>query len=626
MLAIHAKFFLDYVVQTINLAFSVSLKFGGILMKLTRAFWTVLVVLITAFYLAAGTNASIAFDNQIIVSKLSPSLNKYLSETNSEQTTYDVYLWFKDIDNSMVETQVSQKCNQTFDAIESQESKIDKLDASVFSYGDEDYQKSVADYLEKTKVQRQLVQKSVEEYINSRRETYRELYNDYNTSIVQQLHISIQDILFFSQYSPMIIAKLSAEQITKLSSESIIENIGFRPNIEPKPCIAYALSSIDANYVRYTLGFDGYGVKIGIYDAGRVGTHSELTNTNITRLDMSNTVSTHSTNVARIVAGSIGPAPYATVYSNSGPIYEEQIENIISNNVSVINMSLDFGRSNGDYYTDFEQWIDHIAYQHSITMVISAGNSGSSAIVASPGLAYNVITVGAMDTKETTTKTDDYVACLDGTNTPYTSAGNGGQAGCSKPDFYAPTVVPIGGGTSYAAPMVTGVIAQMLEFKPTLATKPALVKAVLTASCTKKFIESMYSGLTAIEGSGVINAKKAIWILDMNRYSTGSISTSEISTTFSVVSSDATITTAVAWIRNNTATGSHGNGTSQSATPLNLNLKLVKPNGSTAGYSNITTSSVEMVHFDVSVYGTYTIKVARVDSGTNSAVYALAWR
>ena len=93
-----------------------------------------------------------------------------------------------------------------------------------------------------------------------------------------------------------------------------------------------------------------------------------------------------------------------------------------------------------------------------------------------------------------------------------------------------------------------------------------------------------------------------------------------------VTSSDLWINSSVAWLRGNSVGSNHTNGTVTVQTHANLKLEVYKPNGTLLKSSNIPTSSVEMVYFSVgSTYGTYKLKISRMDSGTNSVRYALVW-
>ena len=206
-------------------------------------------------------------------------------------------------------------------------------------------------------------------------------------------------------------------------------------------------------------------------DEGRINTnHSELSNAAITYLTNGVTmpVVNHSTSVARILVGSNGVAPNAHLIATSYNAYgslQECIEEVLDHNVSVINMSFGDTSNRNSYYEPLEQWVDHIAQQHHVTVVKSAGNDGIWSTVTSPGLAFNILTVGGINTQNTSDRTDDTMFNINSTNG--TSTGNGETNGCAKPDFLAPAYFYDGNnahiGTSYAAPIVAGIVAQMIQ-------------------------------------------------------------------------------------------------------------------------------------------------------------------
>ncbi len=569
--------------------------------------------------IALTFNAIALYSSTNVNSKISETLAKKFDKfPNSKQY---VYIWYNDIDEKEWDNLAYQKYSFTIEEIEAEENRIPDIDSSIFDKDEKVSASLIKEYISKTADVRNKVNSMVDEYIMARRKAAEELYCKHNSENKKEIGINKEDIVYSSKYSPVTIAKLSKNDVYKIAENDMVSSIEYRGYLEIQEESYEGLSAIDADYVRNTLGFTGNGVKVGVIDGGKVGTHTELSSTSITRLDASGAaVDNHSTNVVRIIAGSNGVAPDCSIYSISSYTTSEQmIETLISNGVAVISMSVNFSRETGNYYEAVEKWFDHIAYQHNVSLAVAAGNEGNSTVVNPPGLAFNLITVGAYSTNNTASKTDDYFET-------YTNTGNGGQSGCAKPDVIAPTEDTLGGGTSMATPYVSGVIAAMCEYKPTLKTKPALVKAALTASCDRKFTESLYNGLTAKEGSGSINAKRAIQILSLGRYQYGNYSSSTITKTFSVTSSDTSITVGLSWLKpSSISSSSHASSSATVGNSANLKLQVLLPSGSVASSSNITNSSAEMVHFDVSTYGTYTIKITRIDSNTNSVPYALAW-
>lgn len=595
--------------------------------KVVSIFLSVLIIFSTIVW--SGSISGAALEESIYSAKLSPELKTYISQDNLA-----VYVWFKDeIDMFEIRSQAERLLGYTQEHIEAVER--DSLTYAGELYENNSYTKEYSLFISETKVQQQELLKKQNNLILKQRDLAKNFYLKYNKENSQALGIKETDIIYTSQFSPVVIIRTNKTGIEKLIKNENVEYVGYKEQSQPKEELSSAMTAVDADYVRNTLGYDGYGVKVGVYDIGRVNkNHAELINTNITVLDSTNAISDHATNVSRIAAGSNGVAPNVHLYTNSSNVSSEQgIEALIECGVSVINLSLGYVRGEGVYYTDFEKWMDHIAYQHNVTMVVAAGNEGVNSVVSSPGLAHNVITVGGTDTKFTSVKTDDTLYSVLPTNG--SSSANGGVLGCAKPDFLAPAYMSgMGYGTSYSAPMVTGIIAQMIECRPSIATNPALIKAVLTASTTRKLakgmssdkIESWEDTITAQQGAGEVSARKAIYILSLGNYSTGTISTGTINKTIQVTSSDLYIRSSIAWLRHNTSS-QHTNISATAGIAANLKLQIYKPNGSSCGVSDIQNSSVELVHFNVnSTYGTYTVKISRVDSNTNSVRYAFAWR
>lgn len=170
-----------------------------------------------------------------------------------------------------------------------------------------------------------------------------------------------------------------------------------------------------------------------------------------------------------------------------------------------------------------------------IVVVAAAGNFGSSdglevyGGILSPGTHPGVITVGAVDPMGTARRSDDQVAA-------FSSRGPTLFDGLGKPDLVAPGVslplptrknaelwdanpasrvaswpgvdlkngdYALASGTSFAAPMVTGTVALVLQANPALS--PAGVKAVLELTASS---HEDPTGLSA--GAGEINALGAV--------------------------------------------------------------------------------------------------------------------
>ncbi len=609
------------------------------MLKKSRKIISVLVAVVLLFNLSFSYSTAIIAPETAVTSKnkISEELAKAM-ETMDDDDTVSVMVWFEDIDTEAISVKAEKNVGYTQEDIKKAEDAIPAINETVFDLSGSAYTKAINNYKESTKAERLEVLKMQNTLTYTNRQLCKEAYYKNNTEQAQTAEISESSITYKSFFSPVVVANLTSKRIIELSKKNNIVYIGFNDESVEKGQLSYAVSAIQTDYTRDTLGFDGYGVKVGIYDEGSVASHSELSSSNITNIYPNGETKPHSTKVARIICGSNGVAPNAQIFATyvpEGSSKMKEVERLINQGVSVINYSMGLDRDSSDYYTDYEKWIDHVANQHKVTMVIAAGNDGIASNVIIPGLAYNAITVGGTDTKLTNNRNDDTMYNVEPDKG--SASANGGTAGCAKPDFLAPAVMWSGGsgdrGTSFAAPMVTGLIAQMIEYKPTIATNPALIKAILTVSTDKKVLpggnsavsEEWAGTITAQQGAGQVNAKNAMSTLGKNRYATGTMSSGTVSKTFTVSSSDSWIRYSVAWTRRNTVSGTHPSGGYTTAVAPNLKLQVYNPSNTSMGLSNIPTSSVELVHFTVGSTGTHTAKITRMDSGTNTFDYAVAW-
>jgi serine protease AprX len=229
----------------------------------------------------------------------------------------------------------------------------------------------------------------------------------------------------------------------------------------------------------------------------------------------------HGTFVAGIIAGRgwgqrgavpagsyVGVAPNVNIISvkvsnSNGMAYVSDVvaaiewvtEHRKEHNIRVLNLSL-ASTVAGSYLTDMFDAAVELAWFQGLVVVVAAGNGGPNAGITAPANDPFVITVGATDDMGTATTTDDAVA-------PFSSYGKTVD-GIAKPDVVAPgrnivstlssPLAPLArqfpnrvlgsgnyirlSGTSAAAPVVSGVVAQLLEARPNLT--PGQVKWLLT--------------------------------------------------------------------------------------------------------------------------------------------------
>ncbi len=562
--------------------------------------------------------------------KLSSVLLEELDELKADETV-PVYVEMEDIKQDTVEQKVNEQTGMTLAQLEAIDKKLLKSD-ELENASNEELETLLPKYFKDTEGEREYVQGLVNERIAAERKIAKEMYDEQNSEYVEKTGIDETDVEFVSSYSPMVITECTEDEIDDIVVNGKVKSIDIREDIEisenteadtteesGQAASTYSSyttawkSAINADMTTNTIGIKGKGVTIGVYDGDSLyKNYYDLKNTDLTSLDkVIDYEDYHCTKVTRILAGSKGIVPKAKVFewSDNNVTREEIIEKLIEKGVSIINMSLAFGERTEDYYTTFEKWLDHIGYRHHVLLVVSAGNTDmydSKEQCPVGTLSYNTLTVGGIDTKNTDKFSDDKFhsgSCF----------GNGGSKGCAKPDCVAAyndvleETLNFNGdkkliydGTSFAAPAVTGVCAQVLQTEPTLAFYPQQIKAIIMASCDRKGSESYASGLTAKEGSGVVNAFKAIVIASTERYSRKLIFPYDGNPTKEInfVKRESSSKIAICWLTPSFTYGDDLSGNAESNGNYDFNLSVYSSKGSLLKQSNVYNSSAEVVVFN----------------------------
>ena len=353
-------------------------------------------------------------------------------------------------------------------------------------------------------------------------------------------------------------ADLKWDAIAILSHNPRIRRISLdRPLVVLGPMSAPGgLASVYTQVVRapevWAMGYTGQGIGIAVIDSG-VYAGNDIGGRLVARVDLVNPNGNatdpggHGTHVAGIAAGNgtdsvtysggvyKGIAPNANIISirviNGNGLatassvirgIQWAVQNRNTYNIRVINLSLG-SPPQGSYKGDPVVTAAEVAWHAGIVVVSAAGNRGPIAgTVESPGIDPYSITVGALDDNMTVATSDDVIAWF--------SSRGPTPDNFPKPDLVAPgrrivslyspssylagflldRLMSIGGGknyfrlsgTSQATPVVSGVVALMLEKNPTL--KPNQIKFIL------KNTARPLSGVGVnIGGNGVADAYSA---------------------------------------------------------------------------------------------------------------------
>jgi len=540
-----------------------------------------------------------------------------------------------------------------FYEVESQETREQKV-KSVVGINKETLVNSKADTISADKVDSYITtERSL--YAKKQAEFYASFQKEYN-NIKGLQSTKDNKRLFLSQYAPMLGAELSPAEIKNMAKDSRVEKIYYSSKVELKPEMDISLPLLRVPYTRDTLGYTGSGVKIGLIEADALPDRTKpyFTYSNIIYDPNVSTDcydDTHANMVAAImVAKSItiggvtyrGIAPeaelYATYYiSGDYDDWRVRVEWLLSQGLNVINMSAGFKNAPGGQYCTHEKWLDHVAINHSVHFVKSAGNTGEGdGKISCPGMAYNIITVGAFDDKNTATHSDDVIAGfsssveLDGCN--------------NKPDLVAPgsaISTPAGpeDGTSFSAPHVTAIIAQLCQRQPSLKVLQDAVKAILTASVNhSKLCFTLADDKDDddikqfdIYGAGAVDSQAAFYTVNHSRYLTSSFAANsangaEKEFTFYVSPTDTKIRISLSWLKNITISSPHATSTSfNEHTVADLDLHIYDPTGAKVAYSASWHNNTEIVDFVPSMSGTYKIVVRQYSKSTGTVFFGLAW-
>jgi len=501
----------------------------------------------------------------------------------------------------------------------------------------------------------------VDTYIDSERVIAREKYNALLEDFSKK-HLTDADIIFQSEYAPMFIYETTKAGVAALEALDQVIHMDLCVELELNDSnLNVAITNIDGDFTKDTMGLRGEGVTIGMIETyvPRYGVDL-LKDSNIIPLTTNQSgiihadAGLHAALVASIMVGSGGVVPDAQLVATGMDATRdgkrparntyERIERLIGRGSNVINMSAGF-EVEGEYDA-FAKWVDHIAPHHNVSFVAAAGNStelgGSNfgSYVDSPATAYNVITVGSY--RAMANPSNDILADF----SCYVTEGDR----ANKPDVIAPgDRFNLGiaewrnaKGTSYSAPMVTGVIAQLMQARPELKTRPDLIKATIMASSHRKVLNTNGTknpvlGWSHMQGAGAIDARNAVFAESTD----GTIAADDSVHTVTVFEGEDEydsvffkrgdpVSMALTWTMQHkvTLTPHTSGAVDESDIKLaNLDLEVYDYRGTQVAISASKYNSAEFVHFTPESDQPYKIIVRRGDEDERAedVKFAVAW-
>lgn len=412
---------------------------------------------------------------------------------------------------------------------------------------------------------------------------------------------------------PTLTLELSRTEIEQLIKEQPELIQGIERYSAPQDNIDAAMR--DSRVDPYALNYSGRrGSGIGIYmtesgcaNSGHVTNYSKLAGS---RTD-------HAENVSGIIRA-VSPDSY--LYCRGGAVLPQSSDlDGVSGNPPIYISTRSNGSNNGtnEYRTLDRDW-DNFVYNEQILALNSAGNAGNSNDqISSPGKGFNILTVGAYD------DSNDTMASFSSANDP--------QMGNQKPEISGPGVsITAGGhtksGTSMSTPHAAAFAADLMSAYDFLRLKPMYAKAFMLAGARK----SVSGGADAVGVGGLdfyeayFGGSNKWWSGNNASFDTyddqdGQPNSNAIEVPVEINASESNVRVVFAWMNRGTYT--YNNRNSSSAIGMDMDIQVLDPNGTVVGSSASYGNPYEMVDFDPTITGTYTVKITRYANNDTSAKF-----
>jgi len=496
-----------------------------------------------------------------------------------------------------------------------------------------------------------MVNEVMDSYHIAKNEIVECVYSEMNESFVDEnIGLSEEDrILYNSRYTSSIIIEATKDEIIEYAKLDSVEEISFYEEIIPEVSLAISLdqtkvysdggTGFDTSSYGGLPGYSGANIKVGIIEAemGRydssalqlkyVRNLSFVENYRAGGVKVPSTVSPHATMVTSIIKGE-GVTSGSRVYQGVVPgatVYQMAVDGVldvytafqilVDKGVQIINFSA--GVRDSTTYSAVDREIDRLIASTGVIFVGSAGNTGGN--IQSPGHGLNVITVGNANTKlsATTARSAPYPMATASSYEEPSGLPN-------KPDIAAPGTdivyvpnssneIQTGSGTSYAAPIVTGIIAQILQAgSHNLRGNPTLVKSMLLVGADPSKISGSGNPIVGNTSSNPFYEKSGAGLVNAYNSVCSSLSPRNFSCSPSIsVTSSRYYFTAGQKVRAVMTFGKKNNliPTSASNTRDDIDMSLRESGGAIVSSSSSSCNNVEILEYKISKSGYYYFSV-----------------
>jgi subtilisin family serine protease len=480
----------------------------------------------------------------------------------------------------------------------------------------------------------------------------------------------------YARYVPVLYGDFSASEVRLLESWEEVDSIGLVREVVPFMDVARQAVRADVVEAR---GITGSGVEIAMVETGgRIATGFDDPNldnpylSGIVQEASCQQVEDHSTMVAGVIRSTHSSAPPELPVRGIAPdvalwaggacgggtsVVRELSEQAIKEwEARVVNLSWGLSpltcNSNNNTLAFNDKFFDALVFSNRVTFSIAAGNGdnqvcGSSGYsVASPARGYNVIAVGAYDDQDSPGWSDDAMSTTSNWCDPISLHNDREKPEVVAPGIYLRTTLIASpwlhlasgcgqarcgvSGTSYAAPVITGIAALLIQRSRQLSSAleawPEAIKAILMATAihniegdTRLSECDGAGGVDAVSADDVVRGVNGNW--GAKEYDCSSPSPDDVATMNLVTGQRVRVV--IVWA---TDPGSNSYSGVSSKPSADLDLLIINSAGNNFVAQSVSyDNTYEIVDFQASGSGDYKIRVVRNNCETDYPPGYLAW-